>query len=108
MGNIITSKIFHSVMLFTVVGEFFLPWILCRYYDGYNSKTMAMSALGSLQSPVRVIYNTWLIWLGCFLAFAAVAYFLLRKKTFQSYRFYFCFHWGHLLSEQDWFREYSM
>lgn len=23
MGNIITSKIFHSVMLFTVVGEFF-------------------------------------------------------------------------------------
>lgn len=82
MGNIITSKIFHSVMLFTVVGEFFLPWILCLYYDGYNSKTMAMSALGSLQSPVRVIYNTWLIWLGCFLAFAAVAYFFITKKDF--------------------------
>lgn len=82
MGNIITSKIFHSVMLFTVVGEFFLPWILCRYYDGYNSKTMAMSALGSLQSPVRVIYNTWLIWLGCFLAFAAAAYFFTTKKDF--------------------------
>ena len=82
MGNIITSKIFHSVMLFTVVGEFFLPWILSRYYEGYNSKTMAMSALGSLQSPVRVIYNTWLIWLGCFLAFAAVAYFFITKKDF--------------------------
>ena len=74
MGKIITSKLFHSILLFTVIGEFFLPWILCRYYDGYNSKTMAMSALGSLQSPVRVIYNTWLIWLGCFLAFAAAAY----------------------------------
>ncbi len=84
MGNIITSKIFHSVMLFTVVGEFFLPWILCRYYDGYNSKTMAMSALGSLQSPVRVIYNTWLIWLGCFLAFAAVAYFFYYEKRLSN------------------------
>lgn len=65
MGYIMTSKLSHSILLFTVIGEFFLPWILCRYY-------------------------------------------LLRKKTFQSYRFYFCFHWGHLLSEQDWFREYSM
>ena len=42
MGNIITSKLFHSILLFTVIGEFFLPWILCRYYEGYNSKTMAM------------------------------------------------------------------
>lgn len=41
-----------------------------------------MSALGSLQSPVRVIYNTWLIWLGCFLAFAAAAYFFTTKKDF--------------------------
>lgn len=86
MGNIINSKLFHSVMLFTVVGEFFLPWILCRYYDGYSSKRMAMSVLGSLQSPVRVIYNTWLIWLGCFLAFAAVAYFFATKKDFPTRR----------------------
>ena len=57
MGNIITSKLFHSILLFTVIGEFFLPWVLCRYYDGYNSRTMTMSALGSLQSPVRVIYK---------------------------------------------------
>ena len=82
MGNIINSKLFHSILLFTVIGEIFLPWILCRYYDGYNSKTMAMSALGSLQSPARVIYNTWLIWLGCFLAFAAAAYFFTTKKDF--------------------------
>lgn len=82
MGNIINSKLFHLSLLFTVVGEFFLPWILCRYYDGYSSKTMAMSALGSLQSHVRVIYNTWLIWLVCFLAFAAVAYFFATKKDF--------------------------
>ena len=42
MGNIMTSKLSHSILLFTVIGDFFLPWILCRYYEGYNSKTMAM------------------------------------------------------------------
>ena len=42
MGYIMTSKLSHSILLFTVIGEFFLPWILCRYYEGYNSKTMAM------------------------------------------------------------------
>ena len=42
MGNIINSKLFHSILLFTVIGDFFLPWILCQYYEGYNSKTMAM------------------------------------------------------------------
>lgn len=82
MEYIITSKFFHSILLFTVIGEFFLPWILSRYYDGYDSKTMVMSVLGSLQSPVRVIYNTWLIWLGCFLAFVAIIYFFTTRKNF--------------------------
>lgn len=48
----------HSILLLTILGEFFLPWILSRHYDGYNSKMMVMSALGSSQNPVRVIYNT--------------------------------------------------
>ena len=75
MENIMTSKLFNSILLLTIIGEFFLPWMLCRYYVGYNSKTMVMSALGSPQSPVRVIYNIWLIWLGCFLTFTAIVYF---------------------------------
>ncbi len=82
MEKIITSKLFHSILLLTIIGEFFLPWILGRYWDGYNSKTMVMSALGSPQSPVRVIYNTWLIWLGLFLTFAAIVYFLTARKDF--------------------------
>lgn len=35
-----------------------------------------MSALGSPESPVRWIYNTWLVWLGVFLLFTSVLYFL--------------------------------
>lgn len=82
MENIITSKFFNSILLLTIIGEFFLPWILGKYYDGYNSKTMVMSALGSPQSPVRVIYNTWLIWLGLLLTFVAIAYFLTARIDF--------------------------
>lgn len=84
MEKIITSKLFHSILLLTIIGEFFLPWILGRYWDGYNSKTMVMSALGSPQSPVRVIYNTWLIWLGLFLTFVAIVYFLTARKDFPT------------------------
>lgn len=82
MENIITSKFFNSILLLTVIGEFLLPWILGRSYKGYDSKTMAMSALGSPQSPVRVIYNTWLIWLGGFLTFVAITYFFTTRTDF--------------------------
>ena len=82
MENIINSKFFNTILLLTIIGEFFLPWILGKYYAGYNSKTMVMSALGSPQSPVRVIYNTWLIWLGLFFTFVAIAYFLTARIDF--------------------------
>ncbi len=82
MENIVTNKLFSSILLFTIIGEFFLPWILRQYYNGYNSKTMAMSALGNPQSPVHVIYNSWLIWLGSFLTFVAVAYFFTTRTDF--------------------------
>ena len=79
MKNIINSQLFHGLLLFTIIGEFFLPWILGRYYDGYNSKTMVMSALGSPQSPVRSVYNAWLIWIRCFFLFTSAAYFFAVK-----------------------------
>lgn len=82
METIITSKLFNFMLLLTIIGEFLLPWILCWYYEGYNSKIMVMSALGSLQSPVRIIYNIWLIWLGGFLAFAAITYFFATRPDF--------------------------
>ena len=80
--NAINSRLFNWILLFTIIGEFLLPWILERYYKGYDSKTMVMSALGSPQSPVRVIYNVWLIWLGGFLLLVAVVYYLSTKAAF--------------------------
>ena len=82
IGNMINNKAFNLALLLTLIGEFLLPWILSWYYDGYNSKTMVMSALGNPQSPVSIAYNIWLIWLGCFLAFTAIVYFLALKTKF--------------------------
>lgn len=80
--NAMNSKLFNWILLFTIIGEFLLPLILGRYYKGYDSKTMVISALGSPQSPVRVIYNIWLIWLGGFLLFVAIVYYLSTKAEF--------------------------
>lgn len=42
-------------------GEFIVPWILEQFYSEYNGKIMVMSVLGSPQSPVRLVYNLWLV-----------------------------------------------
>ena len=73
MAAFFDSKIFSILLLFTIVGEFLLPWILGYFYKGYNGKIMVMSALGSPESPVRVIYNVWLVWLGIFLLVTSLA-----------------------------------
>lgn len=78
------SEPFNVVLLITVIGDFLLPWILKHFYVGYNSKTMSMSVLGNPQSPVRLIYNAWLIWLGFFLIFVAVIYRYEYKETSET------------------------
>ena len=66
MRNIADNRFFHMILLFTIIGEFIVPWILGRFYSEYNGKIMVMSVLGNPQSPVRLVYN---IWLGGFLAY---------------------------------------
>lgn len=74
MDKIANSKIFWGLLLFTVAGEFLVPYILSKFYEGYNSKLHVMSVLGSPQSPVRIIYNIWLIWLGVILLMTAIVF----------------------------------
>ncbi len=80
MGDLYTNKIYNIILLATIVGEFILPWILKHFYKGYDSKMMVMSALGSPESPVRKIYNAWLVWLGIFLSFTSVIIFVTTKE----------------------------
>mgnify|MGYP000828620677 CR=1 FL=1 len=82
MRNIIDNWLLNIILLFTIIGEFFIPWVLERFYAEYNGKIMVMSALGNPQSPIRLIYNLWLIWLGGFLTFTAIVYFLSIRVRF--------------------------
>ena len=81
MINLSKGKVFNLLLLATIVGEFLLPWILKYFYDGYDSRKMVMSALGSPESPVRKIYNIWLVWLGVFLLVASIILFNDIKNT---------------------------
>lgn len=81
MRYIADNRFFNMILLSTIIGEFIVPWILEQFYFEYNGKIMVMSALGSPQSPVRHIYNLWLIWLGGFLAYTAGAYFLSLRAS---------------------------
>ncbi len=74
MDKILNNKIFWGLLLFTVVGEFLVPYVLSKFYVTYNSKLQVMSVLGSPQSPVRIFYNIWLIWLGILLSMAAIVF----------------------------------
>ena len=73
MNSFFESKLFYIILLATILGEFLLPWILGHFYKDYDGRTTVMSALGSPESPVRVIYNVWLVWLGVFLLAASFA-----------------------------------
>lgn len=82
MRNIADNRFFNMILFFTIIGEFIVPWILEQFYSEYNGMIMVMSALGSPQSTVRLVYNLWLIWLGGFLVYTAGAYFLSFRAKF--------------------------
>ena len=82
MEKLIKSKVYWSLLIITLIGEFMFPHILSKFYNGYNYKTMTISELASTNSPVRVYYNSWLIWLGIFLCLTGVVFInLLKTKS---------------------------
>lgn len=81
MNGLYDNKIFNMILLITIIGEFLLPWILKHFYSGYNSKTMVMSALGSPESPVKMIYRAWLVWLGILLICTSFVMFSEVRRT---------------------------
>ncbi len=48
----------------TLITDNLLPLVLAHFYPGYSHKEMALSVLGSRQSPVKLIYNLWCILSG--------------------------------------------
>ena len=69
-------KILWSIILLV---DCLLPLILAHFYPKYKHKEMALSVLGSRQSPVKWIYNIWCIVSG--IVFCISPYALYRENN---------------------------
>ena len=69
-------KILWSIVLFV---DCMLPLVLARFYPKYKHKEMALSVLGSRQSPVKWIYNIWCIVSG--IIFCIAPYVLCQENN---------------------------
>ena len=57
----------------TLIVDNLLPLMLARFYPNYSHKEMALSVLGSRQSPVKWVYNVWCILSGVVFCIAPYA-----------------------------------
>ena len=72
-------KILIYIWLITLFMDNLLPLLLARFYPNYEHKEMALSVLGSRQSPVRWIYNVWCILSG--IVFCIIPYALYQENN---------------------------
>ena len=63
----------------TLIVDNLLPLMLARFYPNYSHKEMALSVLGSRQSPVKWVYNVWCILSG--LIFCIAPYVLYQENS---------------------------
>lgn len=48
-------------LLIAMLGDILIPFILALFYQGYSNTMMAISALGNPQSPVKLVFNLWML-----------------------------------------------
>lgn len=59
MSNL--TKYGWYALIVAIMGDILIPFILAPFYGGYSHMSMTISALGNPQSPVRVIFNIWML-----------------------------------------------
>ena len=72
-------KILNLIWIITLIIDNMLPLALARFYPNYSHKDMALSVLGSRQSPVKWVYNVWCILSG--LIFCIAPYVLYQENS---------------------------
>lgn len=73
-GQMKKMKILVFIWLITLFMDNLLPLMLARFYPNYEHKEMALSVLGSRQSPVKWIYNVWAYYPELFFALLRMYY----------------------------------
>ena len=59
-------------LLAALAGDLVMPLILGKFVPGYSQKYMVMSLLGQHGSPVRKLYNSWLILCGILILYGSL------------------------------------
>ena len=72
-------KYMKILWIIILVTDHLLPLIITRFYPNYKHKEMALSVLGSRQSPVKWIYNVWCIISG--IVFCIAPYELYKENS---------------------------
>jgi len=78
--NIFQNKIVWIFFLLALIFEFVIVYILAIFYPKYSHLKSVMSVLGNNNSPVKNIYNIWLILLGIILIFMGFSTFIQYKN----------------------------
>ncbi|QQO07746.1 DUF998 domain-containing protein [Breznakiella homolactica] len=73
--DVFLGKSLWIALLVVLPGDFLAAGVLAPRYPGYSHRTMVMSVLGSRGSPVRLVYNLWLIILGLVMILGGLAFF---------------------------------
>lgn len=68
-----------TLWIIILVADNLLPLLLSYFYPNYKHKEMALSVLGSRQSPVKWIYNMWCIISG--IVFCIAPYELYKENS---------------------------
>ena len=72
-------KILSYIWVITLIVDNVLPFVLARFYPSYKHKEMALSVLGSRQSPVKWIYNVWCIVSGIVFCIAPCVFYQVNS-----------------------------
>ena len=71
-------------LLLALLGDMLIPFILAPFYQGYSHTKMTISALGNPQSPVRLVFNLWMLAEGILLLSAVPAIYKYYNSVSKS------------------------
>lgn len=73
------SRFSWWLLIFVLIGDFLVPFLLAFGYKGYSRTRMVLSVLSSTASPVKRFCRFWIILQGVLIAISAVNLFLFYR-----------------------------
>ena len=55
------NKLFWLALIIAMTGDILVSWLLALFYKDYSNMKMSISALGNPNSPVRNVFNVWML-----------------------------------------------